>query len=254
VRSRGFFTIGRVFKVLWTEPAGGRATAVSRDIYVTAFGEMACSKIRTFIVVRTASSYSTCVPIHTYGGRGVGKVGVDSKEHCGVYTGNRPPVNTERSPCLTPPVRIDPDDSTGRLDPCAVINLGKLYTIEHNVKVRANGIVNSRDLPVLLHHFDTVHRRPSRILEPVRSPNQGENKFRFQAPSRVNDKSEDEEESDDEGSEDDNDDEDEDDTDAEENDLGGEGNEAAAKVPNEVDTSQVSINQDSTDRKKPELV
>ena len=157
VRKENFFSVGRVFKTLWIESAvpyqmRTPATMSSRDTMLGAFGEPIHSKIRTFVVVRTASLYSTCVPIHTYSGRGVLKPGIDSQEHCSVYVRGEPPVDTGRSHLLLPPIRVDPDDRQATLEPSSLIHLGKVCTIEHHAKVRAFGVVNLSSLPVLLRH------------------------------------------------------------------------------------------------------
>ncbi|GAB7325640.1 hypothetical protein MBLNU13_g09620t1 [Cladosporium sp. NU13] len=159
VRKDNFFTVGRVFRVLWTEPAGsapGSQIVSSGEIYPIAFGERAFSKIRTFVVVRAAAMYSTCVPIYTYSGRGDVKPGIDSREHCAVYAGGTPPVNRGTSLGLLPSIRVDPDDRRAILETASLINFGRVYTIEHNVKVKAFGIVNRSDLPALLRNYQRV--------------------------------------------------------------------------------------------------
>ncbi|RMY37127.1 hypothetical protein D0865_13456 [Hortaea werneckii] len=164
-----FFKPGRVFLVLWTEPAGPLSKgACSEDLVTVRFGERVYSKIRRFVVVRAASSYCSALPIVTYSGRGVGKPGVKKSEHCIIYTGHSSPLplreeiprDGEAGMRLIS-IRVIPDDHVTKLDPVSRLDLGKPCTINHNIKVKPFGQVDALHLTALLSQFSLVWSVPS---------------------------------------------------------------------------------------------
>ena len=79
----------------------------------------------------------------TYKGRGLAARGKQKAEHVLVYSGKRVPALTDAEApqgdekgLLEPPIRVDPDDREEKLDVMTRLNVGKMHTIEHNVKVR----------------------------------------------------------------------------------------------------------------------
>lgn len=56
-------------------------------------------------------------------------------------------------------IRVEVDDKTDKLDIMSRIHYGKIYTIEHNVKVRSLGMVNNSHRTALLTQFHTVFSR-----------------------------------------------------------------------------------------------
>lgn len=54
------------------------------------------------------------------------------------------------------PIRVDPDEKGSKLNPCSRVNFGKVYTIEHNVKVKSWGMVNRDSMQALLFQFRDV--------------------------------------------------------------------------------------------------
>lgn len=114
-----------------------------------------------------AIKYSANVnrPILTYNRQGVGKEGVTKSEHAIIHTGRDAPEahRTERArkgedPMLRP-IRVDQDDRAEKLDPWSRIHFGKVYSIEHNVKVRSFGKVNAQSMTALLYQFRAVWER-----------------------------------------------------------------------------------------------
>lgn len=102
-------------------------------------------------------------PILTYSGQGVAKRGVKKSDHAIIYTGRiaPEPVQTERpqrgEAGMRPgSIRVDPDEPHIRLDPMSRICFGKVYTIEHNVKVQSIGMVNRAYMQSLLYNFRDV--------------------------------------------------------------------------------------------------
>lgn len=166
---RQFFKVGKVFMVLWAEPAGvDTATIIStqtRGMSVGRYGEAVYSSVRRFVVVREAETYCSALPVTTYHGRGVAKPGVKKSEHAIIYTGRQPP---EPHPDERPtrqdegvgmrlkPIRIDTDSREDKLDPMSRLNFGAIHTIQHNIKVKAYGMVHVNSKDDLLRHFVSV--------------------------------------------------------------------------------------------------
>jgi hypothetical protein len=53
-----------------------------------------------------------------------------------------------------PSIRVNPRGNGDTLDPMSRINLGKIYTVEHNVKVDDYGDVDPEDLESLKKHWE----------------------------------------------------------------------------------------------------
>jgi hypothetical protein len=159
-----FFTVGKVFLVLWVEPMGeSLMTNFVPGESVGRFGERVYSKVRRFIVIRQAENYCTCLPIMSYGKRGVGKPGVKKSEHSIVYTTKDPPLPlpdempSRGEESMRPQaIRIDVDDPTSKLDAESRLDYGKVYTIQHNIKVKSFGKVNPRSMNAMVHQFGNV--------------------------------------------------------------------------------------------------
>lgn len=56
-------------------------------------------------------------------------------------------------------IRVIPDLRTEKLAPTSRINYGKVYTIEHNVKVKSIGMVQQSSLPYLTRQYEHVMSR-----------------------------------------------------------------------------------------------
>lgn len=176
----------QVFLTLWAEPAGegnssagSTFTANTSGISTGTYGERVFSKIRRFIVVREGSDSCTALyvhlrktnraqsncyrPIKTYGGVGVAKKNVRKSDHAIIYTGKEPPPpRPDEAPArgeyglLPQAVRVDGDDPAQKLDVMSRVDFGKVYTIEHNVKVRSMGKVNRAYEQPLLYQLQRV--------------------------------------------------------------------------------------------------
>lgn len=89
-------------------------------------------------------------PITTYGGRATTKPGVVQSDHTIVYSTEHPPnklVGEENM--LKDPLRIELYSLDDKLDPRSRINLGREYSIDHNIKVKKIGHIDERSLPKL---------------------------------------------------------------------------------------------------------
>ena len=95
-------------------------------------------------------------------------MGVRSEDHAIAYLGDAPPPPLDQELLALTPIKIDPLTPTTRvkLDKASRINYGKIYTVEHNVKVEFLGKVDETSWKVLLEDFD-------RVWSHVKRPEQG---------------------------------------------------------------------------------
>lgn len=179
-RSSTFFVLGRVFMILWSEPAGAatvvtnyerndRSIATNSDnkaLSTVRFGEQVYSKVRRFVVIRDGINYCSALPIVSYGKQGVGKASVVKSEHAIIYTGREIPkiLPAERpgpgEEGLRPrPIRVVPDNDTDKLDPESRVDFGKVHTIQHNLKTKAFGMVAENDREAFTTQFGNVWKK-----------------------------------------------------------------------------------------------
>ena len=176
-----FFEEGKVFRVLWAEPAGfdmskgqGRkakkSTTQAKAPSTTPgnFGELVYHGVKLFIVIERRESYSLALKINSYGGRGVAKFGTVKDEHAIIYTGKEAPqplpeeIPPLGQPALrTPSILVDAD-CTGKpnrsLTQPSRLSFGKIYTIEHNIRTQSFGKVNKDSMPHVYRLFGQVHK------------------------------------------------------------------------------------------------
>lgn len=187
VRGRGFFEFGRVFHVLWAEPAGSTSrSSISGmeqalrppdpNLVPSQFpGNLISSKTRRFVVIREGTIYCSALPITTYGGRGVAKPGVNKSEHSIIHTGkdappprsNEVPTRGSQEPPMRESIRVVPDIPTQALDEMSRIDFGQVCTIHHNYKVKPFGMVHPRSLRTLKAEFGYVWRVPETVAGEV---------------------------------------------------------------------------------------
>lgn len=141
-KPRRFFRKGRVFATVWTEPWSSSNASIppgQQSVPTRAF-----SKTRRFIVIHEGHGSSTCVPIHTYGGRGAGKENLKLEDHARVYPFESDPPSTGHRVSLRDPIGlvIEGSDDLHRLHPESLANFGKLCTVEHNIAVANIGFVH----------------------------------------------------------------------------------------------------------------
>ncbi|MCJ1465142.1 hypothetical protein MMC07_003758 [Pseudocyphellaria aurata] len=161
-KRKRFFVVGKVFMMLYIENAGETADRASQggtNFTTVAHGEVAHHQFRRFVVVKEMSeqNFCYCCPITTYGNRATTKPGVDQSSHTIVYSGRTAPEKLSGETNMNKdPLRISlctPDD---KLDPRSRINLGREYSIDHNVKVKYIGDVDERSLPKLIQYRKAV--------------------------------------------------------------------------------------------------
>ncbi|KAH7062214.1 hypothetical protein B0J12DRAFT_230109 [Macrophomina phaseolina] len=152
--ARRFFTTGRMFSVLFTEALG--STAVNRDVdnvSTIMYGEQVFSQIRRFVVVKEGRGFCYACPVSTYGGRGVGKRGLDPQTHAIIYTiGTQPSYVGGEVALEKSPIPIIPAENTAPLTTASRINFAIHHPIQHNVKVKDLGIVHPNVVPTLIQY------------------------------------------------------------------------------------------------------
>ncbi|KAA8644037.1 uncharacterized protein ATNIH1004_008234 [Aspergillus tanneri] len=155
---KSFFTVGRVFSILWHENEGstGRGTQshISEGpVFFGRFNERIHSGIRRMVVVKALDQCAWCFPVSTYSRKGVAKPGVDPSKHAVIYMeGTYPKVDPAERGITKEPIEVTPASPDQKLDYMSRLNFGKIYTVEHNVKVLHVGKITDRTLPRFLNY------------------------------------------------------------------------------------------------------
>ncbi|KAK6434439.1 hypothetical protein LTR95_009378 [Oleoguttula sp. CCFEE 5521] len=124
------------------------------------YGEKIYSKVRRFVVIRAGDRSCSALPILTYNHQGAKNKSMDASENGIVFTGKGVPAGAPRTlGLLDEPIRVNADDPTDKLDSESMIHYGKIYTIEHNIKVKPFGLVHDIYLRPLLEQFRDVWMR-----------------------------------------------------------------------------------------------
>ncbi|KIN07470.1 hypothetical protein OIDMADRAFT_47376 [Oidiodendron maius Zn] len=150
------FGIGRVLKILWTEPLGVTGTVLTKPAQKTKHGEKAYTSIRRFVITNTFEGHSLCLPVLTYSGNGLLKKGVKAADHCIIYTGK--PESLKGEEILNSSIQMVPHNPRTKLDKMSRLNYAKVYTVEHNVKVCFIGEVTGKHLRRLLDDHQRITR------------------------------------------------------------------------------------------------
>ena len=78
----------------------------------------------------------------TYGYQGTNKPGVKAEYHAMIYTGREIPSPLPGEQLVKRAVRMEPSSPEEILDPKSRVNYAKVYTIEHNIRVRFVGKIH----------------------------------------------------------------------------------------------------------------
>ncbi|KAN0095181.1 hypothetical protein V8E51_015892 [Hyaloscypha variabilis] len=156
---KDFWRIGRVFMMLWTEPAGpqvppGGGTRNGSHISTTWLGQEAYSEIRRFVVIQEGWGSNICSPIQTYSNQATLKSNLpDRQQHAIIYTSRECPKeysykaqdgSTVREGLTKDPIRVQSEQEgpEGILHPLSRLNYSKIYTVENYVRVLNIGMVH----------------------------------------------------------------------------------------------------------------
>jgi hypothetical protein len=148
-----FFKKGRVFKTLWTEPAGDVTDTEHEFVIPSRYGEIAFTKIRHFVVVREKQGCSLCLMLNTYHRQGASKNRIRADNYAAVYpVGGEVRLSPDENLTKAPfPIKVE--EAREYIDPTSRINFGRLYTVEHNIKVLKVGRIPNEHLPRLDEYF-----------------------------------------------------------------------------------------------------
>ncbi|EMD97318.1 hypothetical protein COCC4DRAFT_61570 [Bipolaris maydis ATCC 48331] len=161
VRPSSFFTVGKVFSVLFSEAAGSTATAYNNSISIVRYGEYVHSQIRRFIVVAPRHGFCFAVPIFTYGGQGTKKHGVLPSAHAIAYSlGSMPSLLEGESSLDKDPICIMMAQGVPQLSQASRIFFGIHHPTQHNVKVKDIGDVHPDHIHKLLGYWNTQNYSP----------------------------------------------------------------------------------------------
>ena len=149
-----FFRKGRVFKSLWIEPAGSVTEDDSEFVIAAKFGEKAYTKIRHFVVVREMQACCLCLPLNTFNKQGTEKAGIRVENYSAVYDSREFDPDLGREEKLTKdPFPILVEDAQEKIDRKSLLNFGRVYTVEHNIKVLKVGRIPDMFHPLLDKYF-----------------------------------------------------------------------------------------------------
>ncbi|KAH8591814.1 hypothetical protein B0O99DRAFT_690362 [Bisporella sp. PMI_857] len=146
-----FFRIGKVFSTLWTEPYDGPLNNQTQTfVSEVRYGGKVFSKIRRFVVVKEGNKCCTCLPVTSYQGKGPWKDQINLDQHGYIYSHRIPnPVNGINKQ----PLKVNLVESTAPLCDPSLINYGRVYTVETNVKVKEVGDLDSSSRATLRVYF-----------------------------------------------------------------------------------------------------
>ena len=103
---------------------------------ISSHGQQFYTKIRRFVVVRQGDRSCTCLPLTTYDGKGHNKRGINLAEHGQIY-GDIPPSTILGISFSA--LHVLYSKNATKLQKGCLINYGKVYTVEMNVKVKEIG-------------------------------------------------------------------------------------------------------------------
>ncbi|KAK2879511.1 hypothetical protein FQN49_000813 [Arthroderma sp. PD_2] len=159
IQPRQFFTFGRVLSVFWTEPESHLQRLGDNYLpsYSDGYVERDHIKYRQMVVVKNHYGCSWCLAINTYGRRGLSKPGIDPQSHAAIYMRDTsaPTADPNRSPGL-PSLIVDPYSPDDYLPPKSYINFGKIYTVDHNIKVKPVGHFSEESIGVFRRSWNRV--------------------------------------------------------------------------------------------------
>lgn len=135
-----FYGLGKVFSTVWSEPAGesdeqSRSPVRLPFVIPGRYGGDAIARVQRFVVIREGLSYCNVLPISTHGERGVAKRGLVKSEHCIIYTDKSAATQPGEQSMMPKPIRMDPESPVGILHPMSRLDLARVMTLDHNLRV-----------------------------------------------------------------------------------------------------------------------
>ncbi|EXJ76854.1 hypothetical protein A1O3_10499 [Capronia epimyces CBS 606.96] len=159
LRDSRWFSLGRLFLMVWhtNATAGKGRVRQQRTAASHGQGEKVFSEIRRFAVVRECRGFCWAVPVSTYQGKGVGRHNfhqVDIEAHAIIHMADTKPTQLPSEPKMSKrPIAVEKTDPGQKLDAASRIRFDKVFTIEHNVKVKNCGKIARESMPIFRHYF-----------------------------------------------------------------------------------------------------
>ncbi|KAF2867751.1 hypothetical protein BDV95DRAFT_174912 [Massariosphaeria phaeospora] len=152
-RTSDFFTIGKTFSTLITEPRKSPGNDAANTTTVR-FGELVHTRIARFVVVQRGRGFVYGCEIQTYGGRGTLRKGCNAEEHSAVYMKGDQPVLMPGEVLAKKAIEIVPaTPDIGSLSRASRIRFGRGVPIQCDVKAKDIGHVREDHVPVLVSYW-----------------------------------------------------------------------------------------------------
>lgn len=115
--------------------------------------QTACTSPEKYIAIKIHANKRNR-QISTNGGRGSNKKGLDQQQHVVAYTDLVPPDPLPGETHLNKAaIKIELVNPAEKLDPTSRINVGKVYPVEHNIRVCEVGMVTPSALRTLQQYY-----------------------------------------------------------------------------------------------------
>lgn len=160
VRSRSFFTVGRVFAVMWNETASETANVTVPPVDYTTSSvinrvryrdNFVYTNVRRFVVVKAKTEFCFACPIFTYSNRGTTKRGVRPEEHAIVFTSGYEPQLVQGETGITKPsISVVQEEGSPPLNIASRIYFGIHHPVQYNVRVKDIGHVPQEQVSTLV--------------------------------------------------------------------------------------------------------
>lgn len=156
VRRPEFYTFGRVFALVWHEAAHNLDTNQAFED-TAKFGGPVFSYVRRMAVVKIGNGYCWCVPMSTYGGRGLSKPGFNSQDindHAIIHMEGQTPRRLPSEPTTEKrPISVKPASRDQRFPAASRINFSQVHTVDFSVKAIDVGMISDGSLSDFRRYF-----------------------------------------------------------------------------------------------------
>ena len=189
-REWNYFRPGRVIATRVLEEYEDQ-TSQEQDHYSlekvrTSHGTVITEKVRRFVVVKCREGFCIAVPINTYGGQGLKKLGFRDNNinaHARIYMYDQQPAWLDGEP-RTPKrdIAVIPEDQHQMLHPASRVSFERMTDVDYNTPIMKIGTVTPQTLAYLTGYFDLEAARTSSQSRPRtqgsagRSPALGESR------------------------------------------------------------------------------
>jgi hypothetical protein len=169
VHHSSYFIVGWVFLIPWPEPAGEPTNAAKasrkqdqRGLIPGIYNTKIHQHIVRMVVIQERHGYSHCLKISTYSGQGTKTKNLSlpaKRAHAVIHSSTQAVVHPlpEEKWLSKQPIAVNMAPGQ-TLKPESRINFGKIYTVEHNVKVEPVGQIARSSMPYFYSHFNNENK------------------------------------------------------------------------------------------------